>query len=145
MQANERRRHPRHEIQAEVLVRTSSEFLPGQTLEISESGLSAILPVELPKGEEVELRIKIPPSILTTRAVVAYRNVYRHGFEFLHPLRESVEPTKFMGDCEMCGGTGFIIKPLGNSPGIAFGRIRCSDCAGRGNARFSGAKGPSGP
>lgn len=142
MHASERRRHSRLEIDAEVVVRTSTEFLPGQALDISESGMSAILPVELDRGEEVELTIKLRPRTVTTRAVVSNRNVFRHGFEFLHPLREFAADQELLGDCEACAGTGFVIKPLGTSPGVAFGRVRCSECGGSGKARAT--RGPGG-
>jgi hypothetical protein len=84
----ERRLHPRFQIDAEVIVRTASEFLPGRALEISEYGMSAILPVELEEGEEAELKIKLPLITVTIKGVVANRNVFRHGFKFLEPLHE---------------------------------------------------------
>ena len=80
------RRHPRREMEVEVVVRTDSALLPGRTHEISESGMSAILPVELRVGQEVELQIRLPRAAETTRAIVRNRNVYRHGFEFVQPL-----------------------------------------------------------
>jgi hypothetical protein len=84
--ARQRRRHERIELEVEVLVRTGSELLPGRTQDISESGMSAILPVELLKGQEVELQIKLPSGTQTARALVRHRNVFRHGFEFVQPL-----------------------------------------------------------
>ena len=38
----------------------------------------------------VELKIKLTMALATTRAVVRSRNVFRHGFEFLRPLRDAV-------------------------------------------------------
>jgi hypothetical protein len=46
----DKRRHPRFELDVDVTVLTDQELLPGRTLEISESGISAILPVELREG-----------------------------------------------------------------------------------------------
>jgi hypothetical protein len=48
--------------------------------------MSAVLPVELHEGQEVELQIRFPKATVNTRAIVRHRNVYRHGFEFEHPL-----------------------------------------------------------
>ncbi len=89
----ERRLHPRFEVDAEIIVRTASEFIPGRALEMSESGMSVILPVELKKGEEVELKIKLPLATFTIKGVVANRSVFRHGFKFLELLHESVKET----------------------------------------------------
>ncbi len=85
-EAREKRRHQRLELEVEVLVRTDTALLPGTTQDVSESGISAILPLQLHEGEEVELQIKLPRATTTTRAVVRHRNVFRHGFEFLQPL-----------------------------------------------------------
>jgi hypothetical protein len=85
-EGGEKRRHRRIELEIEVIVRTDSALLPGRTQDISESGMSGILPVELREGQEVELQIKLPSSTQTVRAIVRHRNVFRHGFEFLQPL-----------------------------------------------------------
>jgi hypothetical protein len=85
-EAREKRRHERIEMDVEVIVRTDSALLPGRTHDISESGMSAILPVELREGQEVGLQIKLPRADETTRAIVRNRNVFRHGFEFVQPL-----------------------------------------------------------
>ena len=82
----QRRRHERIELEVEVIVRTGSALLPGRTQDISEFGMSAILPVELLNGEEVGLQIKLPSGTKTCRAIVRHRNVFRHGFEFVQPL-----------------------------------------------------------
>jgi PilZ domain len=85
-ETRQKRRHERIEMEVEVIVRTDSALLPGRTYDISESGMSAILPVELREGQEVELQIRLPRAAETTRAIVRNRNVYRHGFEFVQPL-----------------------------------------------------------
>jgi hypothetical protein len=82
----DRRLHPRRELEVEVSVRTDRELLPGRTLDISESGVSALLPVELHEGDEVEMHISLPGNPVTVRAIVRHRNVFRHGFEFVQPL-----------------------------------------------------------
>ena len=82
----EKRRHKRLELEVEVIVRTDRAMIPGRSQEISEGGMSAILPVELGDGEKVELQVKLPSTIATTHAIVRHRNVFRHGFEFLQPF-----------------------------------------------------------
>jgi PilZ domain len=86
-ETREKRRHQRIEMEVEVVVRTDNELLPGRTHDISESGMSAILPVELREGQEVELQIRLPSGTQTARALVRHRNVFRHGFEFVQPLQ----------------------------------------------------------
>ena len=85
-EGRQKRRHERIELEVEVIVRTGSVLLPGRTQDISESGMAAILPVELLNGEEVGLQIKLPSGTKTCSAIVRHRNVFRHGFEFLQPL-----------------------------------------------------------
>jgi hypothetical protein len=85
-EAREKRRHERIEMEVEVIVRTDSALLPGRTHDISEFGMSAILPVELREGQEVELQIRFPQANANTRAIVRHRNVFSHGFEFVQPL-----------------------------------------------------------
>jgi PilZ domain len=87
-EAKQKRRHQRIQLEVEVIVRTDSELLPGRTHDISESGVSAILPVELGEGQEVELQIRFPKAAANTRAIVRHRNVNRHGFEFEQPLHQ---------------------------------------------------------
>jgi hypothetical protein len=82
----EKRRHQRIEMEVEVIVRTGSALLPGRTHDISESGMSAVLSVELHEGQEVEVQIRFPKAAANTRAIVRHRNVFSHGFEFVQPL-----------------------------------------------------------
>jgi hypothetical protein len=133
-ESNEKRRHPRLELEAEVTVRSEKGLVPGRTLEISMSGMSAILPVELPEGETVELEIKLPLNPATARAIVRNRKAFRHGFEFAHPLRETVGNGANLGDCESCGGRGSILQALDGDQGVAFARIQCRYCGGTGNS-----------
>src|SRR5579859_7566989 len=81
-----KRRHRRIVLEVDVLIITNGAMLPGRTQDISESGVAAIIPVELHEGAEVELQIKLPAGTQTVRAIVRNHNVYRHGFEFAQPL-----------------------------------------------------------
>lgn len=85
-EAKHKRRHSRIALEVEVIAVTNGAMLPGRTQDISESGMTAIFPVELHVGAEVELQIKLPAGTQVVRAVVRHRNVYLHGFEFTQPL-----------------------------------------------------------
>ena len=90
-EVREKRRYQRLELKVDVIVRTDSAMLPGRTQDISECGMSAILPVELREGQEVELQIRLPSATQTIRAIVRHRNVFRHGFEFVEPLKRNCQ------------------------------------------------------
>jgi PilZ domain len=128
---NNTRRHQRLEFETEVTIYSESGVVPGRTLDISESGIAAILPVALKIGETVELRIKLPITVAITRAVVRNRNVFRHGFEFLQPMRD-VLGHEAADACQSCGGTGFIVQTVNGEQGVAFMRTKCRDCNGTG-------------
>ena len=56
----EARRHPRYKLEVEVCVYPrNSEVVRGHTVDISESGISAMLRVEVPVGEVVRLRASL--------------------------------------------------------------------------------------
>jgi len=77
------RRHARFKLEVDVTVRSPTlGLIPGMSIEMSESGMSAILSVEVPVGETVDLRINLPLGPVDRRAVVRNRNAFRHGFEF---------------------------------------------------------------
>ena len=79
-------------------------MLPGRTRDISESGMAAIIPVELHVGAEVELQIRLPAGTQAVRAVVRHKNVYRHGFEFAQPLVGIFRDDAFPGDLNLDQG-----------------------------------------
>ena len=99
-EVREKRRHQRLELNVDVIVRTDSALLPGRTQDISEYGMSAILPVELRDGQEVELQIRLPSATQTVRAIVRHRNVFLHGFEFVQPLHGIVRNEAVTGGCD---------------------------------------------
>jgi hypothetical protein len=85
----ELRRYPRFELDVDVTVNSQTAGLvPGRTVEMSEQGVSVLLPVQLPVGEIVELRIKLPWGPFKVRAAVRNRNVFRHGLELLQSKAE---------------------------------------------------------
>ena len=58
-------------------------MLSGYTVDLSESGISAMLRLEVPLGEVVELRFALPSGPVMIFAIVRQRNAFRYGFEFV--------------------------------------------------------------
>ena len=78
------RRQPRFKF--EVDIRVSSRTcgsLKGRTVDISESGIAAMLTIEPLLGEIVELTFTLPSGPVTILATVRQRNAFRYGFEFV--------------------------------------------------------------
>jgi hypothetical protein len=85
----DQRRQPRFKIEVPVTVssRTCGR-LRGHTVDISESGISAILKIEVPVGELVELEFTLPFGPVITYAMVRQRNAFRYGFQFVESADE---------------------------------------------------------
>lgn len=78
------RRHPRYTLEVDIGVYPrNAEVVRGYTVDISESGISAILKVEVPVGEVVRLEIDLPEGKVDVHAMVRQRNAFRYGFQFL--------------------------------------------------------------
>jgi hypothetical protein len=78
------RRHPRFKL--EVGIRVYAQGCPvvrGDTLDISESGISAMLREEVPVGEVVRLEFTLPLGDVAVLALVRQRSAFRYGFQFL--------------------------------------------------------------
>jgi len=58
-------------------------LLKGNTVDISESGISAILRIEVPVDEIVELQFTLPYGPVNVYAMVRQRNAFRYGFQFV--------------------------------------------------------------
>lgn len=67
----------------------------GHTVDISESGVSAMLRVEVPVGEVVRLEFKLPLGDVDVIAMVRQRSAFRYGFQFvdLDSSREAIRRT----------------------------------------------------
>ena len=65
----ESRRQPGFQWESEVTIRPKEGLPPGRTPDISEFGISELLPVELQAGQTVELKIKLPGVVATSCAV----------------------------------------------------------------------------
>jgi PilZ domain len=78
------RHEPRFKLQVEISVRTRSHgVLAGRTVDISESGISAILKIEVPLSEIVELGFMVPIGRVNVPAMVRQRDAFRYGFQFI--------------------------------------------------------------
>jgi PilZ domain len=62
--------------------------LMGRTLNISESGIAAILRIEVFLDEVVKLDFPLPLGHVTVYAVGRQRNAFRYGFEFVESNSE---------------------------------------------------------
>jgi hypothetical protein len=78
------RREPRYKLEVEISIRTRScGVLTGYTVDISESGISAMLKIEVPLAEIVELGFMLPIGRVNIPAMVRQRDAFRYGFQFI--------------------------------------------------------------
>ena len=78
------RRHPRYKVEAEISVYArNAPVVRGHTVDISESGISAMLMMEVPIGEVVRLEFSLPTGNVDIHATLRQRNAFRYGFQFL--------------------------------------------------------------
>lgn len=83
-EAVDARRHRRFKL--EVSIRVYPRDCPlvrGDTVDISESGISAMLRVEVPLGEVVRLEFTLPGGEVDVHAMVRQRSAFRYGFQFV--------------------------------------------------------------
>jgi hypothetical protein len=86
MRIADARRHPRFDLEVDVTITSRTcGVLKGRTVDISESGIAAMLTVEAPVGEVVELNFILPFGSVAIHAMVRQRNAFRYGFEFIDP------------------------------------------------------------
>lgn len=80
----EARRHPRYKLEIPVRIYPrNAPFVRGDTVDISESGISAMLRVEVPLGEVVRIELSLPFGEVEVHALVRQRNAFRYGFQFV--------------------------------------------------------------
>jgi hypothetical protein len=78
------RRHPRCRLETDIRIYPrKSAVVRGHTVDISESGISAMLRVEVPIGEVVRLEFSLPAGDADVHALVRQRNAFRYGFQFV--------------------------------------------------------------
>jgi hypothetical protein len=78
------RRQPRFKIEVDISIDSRTcGVLKGYTVDISESGISAMLKLEVPLGEVVQLEFTLPFGPVKIYALVRQRNAFRYGFQFV--------------------------------------------------------------
>jgi PilZ domain len=90
------RRQPRYKFEADITIKTKTcGVLEGHTVDISGSGISVLLKLEVPLGEFVELQFTLPFGPVTVYAIVRQRNAFRYGFQFVesHAMHEIIHAT----------------------------------------------------
>jgi len=82
--AVEARRHPRFKLEVGIRVYPrGAAVVRGDTVDISESGISAMLREEVPVGEVVRLEFTLPLGDVELLALVRQRSAFRYGFQFI--------------------------------------------------------------
>lgn len=80
----EARRHPRFKLQVNIRIYPRNRaVVRAYTVDISESGISAMLTTEVPLGEVVRLEFTVPLGDVEVHALVRQRNAFRYGFQFV--------------------------------------------------------------
>jgi PilZ domain len=59
------------------------ELILGRTVDVSESGMSAIVLLEMSIGQPIELDFKLPCGPVNVHAIVKNKNAFRYGLEFV--------------------------------------------------------------
>lgn len=78
------RRQPRFKLVVDITLESRNcGVLKGQTVDISESGVSVMLRLEAPVGELVELCFVVPFGAVKVYAIVRQRNAFRYGLQFV--------------------------------------------------------------
>jgi PilZ domain-containing protein len=84
--AVDERRCPRFKLDVDIAIQArDGELLQGRTVDISESGIAAILKIEVAVGLVVQLDFSFPFHHVSLLAVVKQRNAFRYGFQFADP------------------------------------------------------------
>ena len=78
------REQPRFKMETDIRIYSRScGLLKGRTVDISESGIAAMLILEAPVGGMVELEFTLPSGPVAIHAMVRQKNAFRYGFEFV--------------------------------------------------------------
>jgi hypothetical protein len=78
------RQHPRFKLETDICVYPrNSAVVRGYTVDLSESGVSAMLRIEVPLGEVVRLKFNPSTGDVEVMALVRQRQAFRYGFQFV--------------------------------------------------------------
>jgi c-di-GMP-binding flagellar brake protein YcgR len=61
----------------------NASVVRGHAVDISESGISALLTEEIPIGEVVRLEFSLPMGDIETHALVRHKEAFRYGLQFV--------------------------------------------------------------
>ena len=111
----ERRIKPRFKLEIDISISSRTcGLLSGYTVDISESGIAAIVKMEVPLGEVVELDFSPPFGRVSIYAMVRQKNAFRYGFQFVQSnlIPKIIQPTcrqlavekSLLGDALRSGG-----------------------------------------
>jgi hypothetical protein len=92
----ERRRQARFKLEVDITINSKScGLVNGRTVDISETGISALVRLELPLGELVELDFTTPFGRVVMYAVVRQHSAFRYGFQFAESnfIADVIHPT----------------------------------------------------
>ena len=82
--SNEQRANPRFSLDVPLRIHLRmGELILGRTVDISESGVSVMVPLEITIGQQIELDFKLPFGPVNVHAVVKNKNAFRYGLEFV--------------------------------------------------------------
>jgi hypothetical protein len=87
------RRSPRYELEIDIRVYARDcAVARGHTVDISESGIAAMLMDEIRLNEVVRLEFTLPEGEVEVFALARQRNAFRYGFEFIEsgPARDVI-------------------------------------------------------
>src|SRR5580658_2512260 len=101
--------------------------LKGHSVDISESGIAAMMRIEVPLGEVVELDFTLPFGPVTTSAMVRQRRAFRYGFQFIE-LRDL---EVFRRTCRQLAVEHALISPESSVTKVARKFLRKSCCGDR--------------
>jgi hypothetical protein len=90
------RRQPRFRLGVDVRIDSrTAGVLKDRTVDLSESGISAMLKLEVPVGEFVELPFMLAFGPVRVYATVRQRNAFRYGFRFIasHSAHKVIQAT----------------------------------------------------
>src|SRR5260370_42275987 len=77
------RAHPRFKLEVDIRINSRTcGVLKGHTIDISESGIAAMLTLEAPLGEILELNFTLPSGPVMILAAARQRSAFSSGFAF---------------------------------------------------------------
>jgi hypothetical protein len=91
---SDHREHPRFSLEVPLRIHCrTGDLVLGRTVNVSESGVSAVIPVGMIVGQPVELDFQLPSGAISVQAVVKNKTASRYGFEFApeHHEQETIK------------------------------------------------------